>query len=54
MNDNELKPCPFCKGKATYISAQNSHAGIDMVMCIKCGCRFYNPTVEKWNTRRYT
>lgn len=49
--ETELKPCPFCLGSARTIATSQSIAGVDMVMCNGCGCRFYGANAEKWNLR---
>jgi len=54
MNKAELKPCPFCGGKAI---AQQEFAG-GLIMCTKCGVFMRNITgfnvddiIPKWNKR---
>ena len=52
---SELKPCPFCGGKAdwTYLDVKNR--GSCVVKCQNCGplIRYPNPTDarEHWNMR---
>lgn len=44
MNE-KLKPCPFCGGKATFLTVTNksSHSVVGVVFeikCMKCGTKF--------------
>jgi hypothetical protein len=48
---DNLKPCPFCGGEPYYTDAPYTHAGVNMILCGNCGCRFYNADCKKWNTR---
>lgn len=65
MNEQKLKPCPFCGGKAKYnvIPEVESEpfAGGEFIDCTKCmaSTSIMFPTmddvteliIEKWNTR---
>lgn len=42
----ELKPCPFCGGRAEQGKPEEPHGG--MVHCISCGAVAFGP---KWNRR---
>lgn len=60
-NDESLKPCPFCGGKAAVVSIQFCEDGVDTyVKCSGCdarsaGCEgaYSNPSyaVQEWNRR---
>ena len=54
MNDVELKPCPFCGGKA-YITNFDVFGGVKYVVCADCGARIQAPEKAKvaiaWNAR---
>lgn len=43
----ELKPCPFCGGKAYQPNPDQAHGG--MVCCQNCGAEAFGP---KWNLRQ--
>lgn len=52
MNENELKKCPFCGGKAEVRHTKNK----SYIVCFICGCRTKPlPTVREairfWNQR---
>ena len=65
MSDVELKPCPFCGGKATLVYFDVDDGGKWQVICDDCGaCSDYydeewnpdnllkgNEAVESWNRR---
>lgn len=54
MKDGELKPCPFCNGKADFIGEMAT------IKCKQCGGAFIvtNPLIsrmeaaEAWNERK--
>ena len=53
---DELKPCPFCGGKAKKCS--NNYHGVRMhsVICTSCKCGttdfgYINHAIETWNRR---
>jgi Lar family restriction alleviation protein len=54
---SDLKPCPFCNGKAEYSDGKFEHYGLDTphVFCQDCYVRNFTSTKEKaikaWNTR---
>jgi Lar family restriction alleviation protein len=52
MNNKELKPCPFCGGKAEVAEHK---FGFNTVYCESCGARttaWYLPdAIETWNRR---
>jgi hypothetical protein len=52
MSETELKPCPFCDGKAKR-NDDKQHWGD--IFCDSCGCHMaegsMNKAVESWNTR---
>ena len=55
MNDDDLKPCPFCGHEAPE-SMYDDMAGYLYVKCHQCGvCAFPSDTIEeliaKWNRR---
>lgn len=62
MSDTELKPCPFCGGKAfKRIELPTDEDGLAMnryvVGCERCHIEFYRlwdeeEVVERWNTRK--
>lgn len=44
MNENKLKSCPFCGGKAVFTTESNDSSHYDVcfgftIKCQKCGCR---------------
>ena len=52
----ELKPCPFCGGKAyVYTSGNESCGFFEEIICKKCGCRTNRLkegiAEDVWNTR---
>lgn len=52
---DELKPCPFCGGKASF-ERQGTHRQSCIVVCGSCGCRHesgyeYELSACGWNTR---
>ena len=58
----ELKPCPFCGGKAEISSGQFDGKATSYVMCQKCGAKgeffFVSPkyasddrAIKAWNIR---
>lgn len=59
MDDYELKPCPFCGGKATFVYEMPQGT----MMCRKCGARVAifsdayeqgdcrDKAIEAWNRR---
>jgi Lar family restriction alleviation protein len=55
QSDEELKPCPFCGGKAIFVrTGARRHSCI--VSCESCGCRHessdtYDLSGTSWNTR---
>ena len=49
----DLLPCPFCGGPARRAEASNTSAGVDMILCVSCGCRMYSGTAEAWNARQH-
>jgi len=58
MNENILKPCPFCSGAAKRFEiAEGANAGGDVITCEKCLCsscvEFGEKTglVDAWNNR---
>lgn len=53
---DELKPCPFCGGKASF-ERQGTHRQSCIVVCDSCGCRHesgyeYELSAHGWNTRQ--
>lgn len=62
MNNIELKPCPFCGGKAHKriafpIDADGMEVNMYIVGCEACDIEFYGPwdeeaVIEQWNTRK--
>ena len=55
MSDTELKPCPFCGGKAT-IMENNHYTDMWTVMCKNCYSeidRYHTKesAIEAWNRR---
>lgn len=56
--NKELKPCPFCGGKAEIIS-EETYSGHNLfwVECIECDCRTSDyednekEAIESWNRR---
>ena len=55
---NELKPCPFCGGKADFEEIERYYGDISWtVMCTQCGARIgvhsvdKNDVAEEWNRR---
>lgn len=55
MNNEELKPCPFCGGEAEIVMS----GGDRRVECKKCGARsdWYDTEAEAiaaWNRRNYS
>lgn len=59
MTNNELKPCPFCGGEASF--EQHKMRDFDVmvyyVRCCRCGCstsRYVerSPAATMWNTRK--
>lgn len=57
---SELKPCPFCGGKAKKYSdftyTKLTGATLHYIGCMNCGNRSaprlsWNETIEKWNKR---
>lgn len=58
MSDKELKPCPFCGGKARIIGTGNKISTKHNSYCALCECgvnsRWFHTTIEvkqQWNTR---
>lgn len=56
MNDIELKPCPFCGGKAYFLHGRKN----ECITCEECGHRFYSLEIgedaqkelwKQWNSR---
>ena len=51
----ELKPCPFCGGKARYVDKWGIWTNSDSVICIECGaviCRDAEAdAIAAWNRR---
>jgi hypothetical protein len=52
MSDQELKPCPFCGGRASVINAMWEY----WVICRNCRCTTEGPpakgtAIYSWNTR---
>lgn len=52
---DELKPCPFCGGEASF-ERQGTHRQSCIVVCNSCGCRHesgyeYELSAYGWNTR---
>lgn len=52
----DLKPCPFCGGKAfVYYSGSPSNGSFAEVICRECGCQtqrmLINEAFEAWNRR---
>ncbi len=54
----ELKPCPFCGGKADY---DNNESGLEWVYCTECGATgesFWmsidvtDQAIKAWNNRQ--
>lgn len=57
MSNTELKPCPFCGGKAELIRRSSESPYNHGVWCRSCRCRTSfekseNEAIEAWNTRR--
>lgn len=57
MKENELKPCPFCGGKARFIAkgveSGNNTIGYNCVIeCSKCGCSPYKKAHTLYVTLR--
>lgn len=54
MNTNELKPCPFCGGKAEFEQFGTARQST-IVACTQCGCRLESGETKRhgwpWNTR---
>ena len=52
MSNKELKPCPFCNGKAMV---EESKFGFNHISCESCGARIaslYLPdAIKAWNKR---
>jgi hypothetical protein len=49
----ELKPCPFCGGKAHAMVADLAVRQPEFVMCLACLGEIEGPgAIEKWNTRK--
>lgn len=54
MSD-ELKPCPFCGGEATF--GTNSGSGYEYIRCCRCKARTYSgyktqqEAIQAWNSR---
>ncbi len=51
MQENELKPCPFCGGEAEWATK-----GKHWIMCSSCGvetqyCETAEEAIEAWNRR---
>lgn len=58
MTNNELKPCPFCGGKAIIIRTPNFNAlPTYFASCTNCGvemprvCQTRQQAIEPWNRR---
>ena len=51
MSEMELKPCPFCGGKAQYIERGNQHVGISQteIKCRRCNTK----QTHKWIRLKY-
>jgi Lar family restriction alleviation protein len=53
MMEIELKPCPFCGGKADFEYADQDD-GMGRCECTKCGVGYFDDresAIEKWNNR---
>ena len=53
---SDLKPCPFCGGKAKIWKEEGGYPWLidEMVGCQKCEISFYTDKgkgIKKWNTR---
>ena len=53
---NELKPCPFCGGKAIIEHTHLCNRKRTQVVCQKCGatngyCGTESTAIKKWNRR---
>lgn len=59
MAEIELKPCPFCGGKATFKNEQFYGCNAVIVICNDCmakskyctGAYLYDQAAEAWNRR---
>lgn len=57
MEENiEVKPCPFCRGKASHSVGSKEHKMNDIVMCLECDATMesdHTPysSLKQWNTR---
>lgn len=54
----ELKPCPFCGGKATLVNNQSGTVYVECTKCFAMGERMYDwwgetteQAIEAWNRR---
>ena len=55
-NMKELKPCPFCGGKAKMNYYGGQHIPFYSISCSECGCKQANSihkeaVIEAWNRR---
>lgn len=49
---SELKPCPFCGGKAHVTNENRATRTPELVMCLGCLAELEGPgSIEQWNNR---
>ena len=58
MTFEELKPCPFCGGKAEFVTFQPSYMQVYCIRCTKCGMTTgtshekLSVQAKKWDRRK--